>query len=259
LLIYFLIFSIHFYLLQKSCAKDCGAALERFLNPQKFFLTQSVDAFTYGNNPPSGNLLDKFFTVNFFMLGSNFDDSAAYIYQSDWWNWPLMSRPVLYFKEPQDSKTSFIYFIGNPFVWGASIIGIIGYFYLIVKNFLFKFKLKIPKSFYSENFLLLIAGYLFYFLPFLSIKRYMLIYHYLPALIFSIIIFSVFFEGLLEMIFGPSNKNKILFPSKRANAVFIGLLMIILLSFFYFSPLTYGFPLTNEEFQDRMWLETWEI
>lgn len=170
-----------------------------------------------------------------------------------------MARPIQYFKESQGNKTSFIYFIGNPIVWWLGILGVIGYLYLIIKNFFYKFKLKISPTFYSKNMVILISGYLFYLLPFLSIKRYMLIYHYLPALIFSIIIFSIFFEGVLEMIFGSTAKNKLFFQNKKANILFLGLLIIILLSFLYFSPLTYGFPLTNESFQNRMWLDTWKI
>jgi len=258
-LIYFLIFALHFYLLPLSCKADCGTILERYLHPDKYFLTNPTNALLYGNSPPAGNLLNKFIKANRLMLGSNLGTSATFYYQSDWWSWPLMARPIQYFQESQGEKTSFIYFIGNPIVWWLGVIGILGYFYLIIKNFLFKFKLKIPQTLYSKNLLILVAGYLAFMIPFSTIPRFMLMYHYLPALIFSIIIFSILFEVILEMLFGVSPKEKFFFTSARANFLFIVLLIIILSGFLYFSPLSYGFPLTNEGFQNHMWLDSWGI
>lgn len=170
-----------------------------------------------------------------------------------------MARPIKYFQESQNGKTSFVYFIGNPIVWLLGIVGIISYFYLIIKNFLFKFKLKIPQTLYSKNLLILISGYLAYIIPFSTIPRYMLMYHYLPALLFSIIIFSILFEVIIEILFGASPKEKFFFTSAKANFLFVVLLITILSGFLYFSPLSYGFPLTNEGFQNRMWLDSWGI
>lgn len=260
LLIYFLIFSVHFYLLPLSCTQDCGSVLDRYLQPEKYFLKDPSAAIAYGNSPPPGNnFFSKFIMANQMMLGTNLGYSSIYYYQSDWWSWPFMARPIQYFKEPQNGKISYIYFFGNPIVWWLGILGIIGYFYLIIKNFFNKFKLKISQSFYSKSILILILGYLFYFVPFATIERFMLMYHYLPALIFAIVLFSIFFEGILEMIFGPSSRDKFFFTNKKANLLFIGVLAIVFLSFVYFSPLTYGFPLTDESFQNRMWLETWGL
>lgn len=251
LLVYFLVFALHFSLLPLPCKADCGTVLNYYLDPERYFPYSTTD-FSFMNNSPAGNLLSKFIETNRLMLASNLGSTKIYYYQSEWWSWPLMIRPIQYFQESQGGKTSYIYFFGNPIVWWLGILGIIGYFYLIIKNFIFKFKLKIPQTFYSKNLLILILGYLAYFLPFLSIERFMLMYHYLPALIFSIIIFSIFFEGILEMIFGS-------LPNKKANFILISLLIIVFLSFLYFSPLTYGFPLTDQGFQQRMWLESWEI
>lgn len=258
-LVYFLVFALHFSLLPLSCNENCGVVLDRYLEPEKYFFVDSMGALTYGNSPPPGNLFSKFLTTNKLILGTNLGASTTHYYQSNWWSWPLMLRPALYFTRAQDNKTSSIYFFGNPIIWWLGIIGIIGYFYVIIKNFLRRFKLKVPQTFYSKGFTILILGYLFYLIPFYTIKRYMLMYHYLPALIFSIIIFSIFFEGIMEMIFGPSQKGKLFFSNKKASLLFIGLLIIVFLSFLYFSPFTYGFPLTDEGFQNRMWLETWGI
>ena len=258
-LIYFLIFAIHFYLLPLSCKADCGTVLEHYLHPDKYFLKSPTNALLYGNSPPGGNLLNKFLKANRLMLGSNLGTGTTFYYQSDWWSWPLMARPIQYFQESQNGKTSVIYFIGNPIIWWLGIVGILGYFYLIIKNFLFKFRLKMPQILYSGSLLILISGYLAYMIPFSTIPRFMLMYHYLPALLFSIIIFSILFEIIIEMLFGPSPKEKFFFTSAKANFLFIVLLIIILSGFLYFLPLTYGFPVTDGEYNARMWLDTWAL
>ena len=42
---------------------------------------------------------------------------------------------ILYFTENYNNKTSFIYFLGNPMVWWLGFLGVLGFFYLIIRNF----------------------------------------------------------------------------------------------------------------------------
>jgi len=250
-LIYFSIFALHFYLLSSVCTKDCGAVLGRGS------IEESDVAFY--NTPPTGNLIVKFLRTNGTMLASNISFRRPFYAQSDWFSWPFMIRPIPYFTETQADNISRIYFFGNPFVWWLGMIGVLGYFYLMARNYLSKFKFKLPQSFYSPGCEFLILGYLVYLIPFASIQRFMLMYHYLPALVFSVIIFSVFFEGLLKMIFKFGADDKFLFPNKKANLIFFSILFLVLASFLFFSPLTYGFPLNNNEFKARMWFDIWNF
>jgi len=241
--IYFLIFIIHFSLLPLPCSSNCGAVLDPYLK------NTSNTLYLNFNQPPEGNIFKKFIETNKLMLASNLGSTMTYYYQSDWYSWPFMIRPIHYFQESQGDKISHIFLFGNPIIWWLGIIGVIGILYLWIKNFFCSFKLKLPSSFYSENSRVLFLCYLVYLLPFAAIERFLLIYHYLPALIFSIILFSVFFDGILETFFSK----------KKANFLFLGLLILIFLSFLYFSPLTYGTPLTENGFQLRMWLDTWAL
>ena len=236
------------------CFSNCGAVLNDYLKEQEI-----TSLAKYFNQFPEENLFKKFVEVNKWMFASN-SGSSSFYYQSDWYTWPLMIRPIFYFRESQTEKTSYIYFFGNPLVWWLGIVGLFGYFYLLIRNYLFKFKMKLPKSFYSRGSEFLVLGYLFYILPFASIPRFMLIYHYLPALVFSVILFSVFFEGVIKMIFKlSSDDNKLFFPNKKANLIFFGVLPLVFISFIFFSPLTYGFPLSEAEFKLRMWLDLWSF
>lgn len=43
-------------------------------------------------------------------------------YQSDWWSWPLMIRPIWYFYEPDQGATRGVLLIGNPAImWGGLV------------------------------------------------------------------------------------------------------------------------------------------
>lgn len=263
--IYFSFFALHFYLLADSCRKDCGSVLEVYKEPvfkQSAWVRDSAIIHNYElfNSPPEGNVFDKFMETNKMMLAANLStDGAAFYYQSDWFSWPFLVRPIRYFKESMGNKNSYIYFLGNPFVWWAGLLGILGYLYLVLKNYLRKFSLKIPKTFYSNGASFLFLSYIFYLLPFASINRFMLIYHYLPALIFSLIIFSFFLEGVIEIRFGSSPRDKIFFKEKKANIIFSGVLIAVFIGFIYFLPLSYGFPLNGGSYGARMWLGTWSF
>lgn len=265
LLIYFLIFIIHFKLLYLPCSSNCGSVFEfyklqeelRKKHPGDF--SSSAASFSLLNTPPPGNIITQFFKTNKDMFSTNFDTGSSHPYQSKWYSWPFMIRPVAYFEESRGDKTSSLYFLGNPAVWWLGLLGIIGILYSMVKNFLKKFKLKLSPIFYSENTLMVICAYFVYLLSFVSIPRFMLIYHYLPALSFSVILFSLFFDEMMKMIFGPSPSDRLLFSNKNANLLFVTLLLIIFASFVYFLPLTYGIPLTEGGFQSRMWLPSWSF
>jgi dolichyl-phosphate-mannose-protein mannosyltransferase len=258
-LIYFLIFALHFYLLPLSCApdSDCGEVLEEYHDSVIFDESGSdVLHITY-NESPQGNIFQKFITANKWRLFSNISEESTHYYTSDWHTWPFMIRPINYFQEAQNNKVSFIYFFGNPLVWWFGILGILGSFYLIIRNYFYKFKTKLSQNFYSYSFIILIFGYLICFIPFATIERFMFLYHYLPALIFSIILFAIFFEEIIKMIFGETPKNKIFYKNKKANLALLLILFAVFASFVYFSPFTYGFPLTEQQFYSRMWLDTW--
>jgi dolichyl-phosphate-mannose-protein mannosyltransferase len=258
-LICILFFAIHFYLLPLSCESNCGEVFES--NTTKyayvFRVYPSTTAFDHCTNPPEGNFFEKFAQENKLKLSDTLDNAGTHYYSSDWHTWPFMLRPIRYLLESNGDKSSHIYFFGNPLVWWFGLLGVLSYFYLIIRNYLSKFKLKLPENFYSRNLLILIFGYLVCLIPFATIPRFIFAYHYLPALIFSIILFAVVLDGVIEMVFGKMPKNKIFHNSRKANFIILMVLFSVFASFVYFSPLTYGFPLTEQQFDSRMWLDTW--
>jgi dolichyl-phosphate-mannose-protein mannosyltransferase len=258
LFFYFLFFAVHFTLLPNSCLSNCGDILENYF--KKLGERNFLPEFQYFNQVPQGNLFEKFIHDNKRMFSSALNLNSFYYYRSDWYTWPFLARPFPYFRETQGEKKISIYFLGNPLNWWLALLVFLGYFYLITRNYFLKFRMKLPQNFYSRGVQIFLLCYLIHFASFALVPRATVIYHYLPALIFSLILLAIFFEGILEMIFKvESEKEKIFFSNKKANFIFFGFLILVFLSFLFFSPLTYGFPLTDSQFQLRMWLDTWRL
>ena len=247
--LYFLLFCIHFSLAWQKCEKNCGWVLdwegiwpgiERLPEYSTWsFWISKIDT------PPTGNLFKKFLEVQKLMF-YDFASVRDYYWQSSWYTWPFMIRPIGYFAEKVGEKMIYIYFFGNPLVWWLSLFGLLTYLYLVTRNLILKFKMNLPSNFYSPNFRLLVFGYIIFFVSFSIVPRFLLLYHYLTALTFSIIIFSVFFSEILQKL-----------PKKLSNFLFFGILGLVLGSFFYFSPITYGIPLSSNALKIRTWLSSW--
>ena len=247
LFLYFLFYFVHFSLLFFSCEKNCGQVLDIYLNcpPSLFRDSNFCKIFNF---VPQGNVLQKFVEVQKYSLLGNLASGGAFYYQADWFSFPFMIRPILYYSENVNEKEIRIYFFGNPFVWWLGTLAIVACFYLLFRNYLLKCKLNLPKVLYHPNFRLLISGYLFYLLPFGAVQRFILMYHYLPALCFSIIIFSVFFTEIVER-----------FSKRYQKLFFFAILFLVFFFFVFFSPFTYGFPLTERDLKNRFWLDTWGL
>lgn len=245
IMIYCLIFALHFSLLQLPCTSSCDNGA--YIHDNAL------------NVLPSRDFIDKFSETHKSMILSGLNAETVDSRQSPWYGWPFMIRPIKYFEESFGEKISVIYFLGNPFVWWLGLLGVLTYMYLLARNNFVKLKMSLPNIFYSENIFIFFLGYLVYTLGFATIKRFMLMYHYLPALIFSIIMFSIVFNGILDMLFGGTDDKKILSKSKWSNCLYFIVLIIVAVGFIYFAPLSYGLPLSTEAYQHRMWFDIWKL
>ena len=209
--IYFSLFALHFALLKNP-------------GPGDAFMKQD-----FQQKP----LMAKFLELNAEMYRSNARLTATHPYSTlppagyqklDWYTWPLMMRPIYYWNHVMAR----IYFLGNPLVWWAGTLGII--------TLLFSLRPKSPKLAF------LIAGaYALNLLPFVGIPRAMFLYHYLTAMIISVI-------ALAYIIDQHPNKQKIA----------IGLASVAFIFFIFFAPLSYGLPLSDNAYHLRTWLPSWE-
>ena len=96
---------------------------------------------------------------------------ATHTYQSDWWTWPFMLRPVWYFVDYAGDKIANIYAMGNPILWWLGIPAILYTLYSAFKT-------------RSWRLWLGICGFLVFWLPWARAPRIMFLYHYLPSIPF---------------------------------------------------------------------------
>ena len=233
-------FAIHIALLWNPCFEKCGFVLEEEImlskkNPKEYAF------FLKLNTPPSGNFFKKIFKVIVATMISNLRVGNWY-FESYWYSFPLMVRPIPYFKGSVGEKNLYLAFSGNPIIWWGCSLGVFIYLYLIIRNLISKFKMDLPSTFYSPHLRLLLAGYLIFWTSFTIVPRFLLLYHYLTALVFAIIISVNLVCGLLEKM------------PKKSNILLFAILLSCFVSFLYFSPLTYGFPISNSHFLIKKWI-----
>lgn len=224
LFFYMSVFAIHFAYLDHTGPGDAFMT-DRF---QKTLIGSPYE--NDASLKPKG-FFGKFIELNLQMYDANKTLDATHMYGSKWHTWPLMLKPIFYWQSAPEAG-HYIYFLGNPFIYWLGTLSIIS---LIFYSIFRKQNRKIA--------LFILAGFLVNFIPFIFIGRVMFLYHYEAALIFSIM--ALVF--LLDQIF--SDRKKIIVCSS--------IIGVCLVTFLYFSPLTYGTYLDEGGLDARMWLSSW--
>lgn len=143
-------------------------------------------------------------------------------YSSKWYQWPLDKKALWYWNKNEKDTAANIYLLGNPLVWLLVLVGVIfSVFGLVIK--------KIRKKEINPLIYLFLLGYFANLLPYVFVERTTFIYHYLPSLIFGILILALLFEQI-----------------KIPRALYVVSLIIVASVFLLLSPLNYGFPLSPE-------------
>lgn len=226
LLVYMLVFTVHFSLLDKSGKGDS------FMS-KGFLKTLEGTSVEKDDSVKPLHFVGKFRELNRRMYSSNASLGAKHPSSSRFYSWPVMLRSIFYWSkgEPNGSRAR-IYLLGNPFIWWISLGGLIA-------------GLVFWRASPPDTKWFLYLGWYLNFFPFFYIKRVMFLYHYFPALIFSIMIMSLFLFDGVEVL------------KRYRNILFIGLVSLFVIGFIFFSPLTYGFPLSSEQYDLRVWLKGW--
>lgn len=147
--------------------------------------------------PPVIYLLSYF---PYFLIGYNFNDflelhnqilwyqthlKATHNYSSVWWSWPLNLYPVWYFVDYQQNN------MANIFASGNTVLFWLGSASIILTAFEF-FKQK------SQKLLIIIAGFLAFWLPWAASPRIMFLYHFSPSVPFLCLALGHQLENLLK-------------------------------------------------------------
>lgn len=168
-------------------------------------------------------------------------------------NWPLGGKAISYRwgKDTYDGvvKANYTYLIGNPIVWLSALLGIILSAGLIISKFVYGNPEKDrPLFLWITAFTSL---YICYMVTMLQIERVMYLYHYLIPLIFAII--------NLALVFTYIYRDEIV-ARNRHTLINLGVFVLLVFGVFvYFSPLTYSFPITADQFEMRDWFNIWRL
>lgn len=154
-------------------------------------------------------------------------------YSSQWWQWPLMLRPIfLYSAEFGSRNVAGISSFGNPAVWWAGIPALI---YSAVS---------VKKPEFRDTALFIIIGYASQFLPWVGVSRTTFIYHYFPCVPFLTLAITFFFKNYVVI--------------KKPRLTFTYLAVVILL-FILFYPVLSGLPFPYPFIAFLRWLPKWQF
>lgn len=158
---------------------------------------------------------------------------ATHPTQSRWWQWPLLLRSVFLYLNTEGDKSSYIYALGNPFIWWTSL----GFF-------LYSFIEVLRKESLSLSFPMLCA--LAYWLPWSMSPRITFLYHFMPSLVFLILINSYF----LDLLWRRSHYGKFFV---------IAYLIIACRMFIHFYPILAGIPIPHDDasLSRFFWIKGW--
>jgi dolichyl-phosphate-mannose-protein mannosyltransferase len=168
-------------------------------------------------------------------------------------HWPLSKKTISYRwdRNVEDGKVivKYKYLIGNPIVWFSVVGGLILSLGLIISRYVYNNPIK------DERLFLWICAftglYICYMATILQIERVMYLYHYFIALIFGAVNLALIFTYIYRDEVIANNKHTMI-----NTALFAALVIAI---FAFFSPFTYGFGLTEDQFEMRNWFEFWKL
>ncbi|HQM35126.1 MAG TPA: phospholipid carrier-dependent glycosyltransferase [Candidatus Paceibacterota bacterium] len=231
-LVYFGIFAAHLLSLPYSGGSNADGFLS--VRSQSALLGNQY----YGQYQPP-NLVSRIVELNIAMYKANASINQPHPYASKWYSWPIMARPIFDWQEALEGgqKTARIYLLGNPLIWWLGLLCVVFIFFVLIDELRFK-----KKTIYFEPLLVLMIGYIFNLLPYVLITRPAFLYHYFPSFIFMTLM-----SGFILWFFF---KNK--------PVVLVLIFLVIIQSFIYFAPLSYGLPLTDNQFEARMWFNNWK-
>jgi dolichyl-phosphate-mannose-protein mannosyltransferase len=194
------------------------------LHFQLMILPGDGDAFF----TPTANFIKDTVHLHQVMFSANAGITTPHPYSSFWWQWPMMKKPIFYWL----NNDAGIYFIGNPVVWWSSglvFTWLMGYL-IFARTRNLKQSLSVDRN---PVLWIPLAGYLISIIPLVPVQRPLFLYHYLPALTFSLM------AGILWIDLLGFTRNSSLRHQRVSYYIAMGCCVIV---FSLLSPITYGFP-----------------
>lgn len=159
---------------------------------------------------------------------------ADHFFSSMWYTWPINLKPMWYtVTELKNGMVSSISAFGNPMIW---ILTPIASIYCIYKGIKYK---KLPYLFVS-------LGYFSSYLPWVLVSRLCFIYHYFPCAVFGIMAIAF---AIKDIVTSRESLKKYVFVY----------LVICLVLFIIFLPITTGMPITKDYLDFLEFMPDWHF
>ncbi|MBE5760752.1 MAG: phospholipid carrier-dependent glycosyltransferase [Clostridiales bacterium] len=220
---------------KKLCLTGAFCVLSFIIIPIAIYMLSYVQYFMI----EGGKTLADWWDAQVYMFTYHSGLVDDHYFASPWYEWPLIIRPMWFYKGNYGGYIGTINTMGNPAVWWTGFIAVIA---LLV--------LKIRREDQSRASMLLLIGLGAQFLPWVIVPRSTFIYHYFASVPFIIFITCHIFAMLYEKY------------SERKRWVDIGLFSLIGLSallFAFFFPAISGIDMTEGYAKLTQWLPTWTM
>ncbi|KAK4168730.1 Dolichyl-phosphate-mannose-protein mannosyltransferase-domain-containing protein [Cladorrhinum sp. PSN259] len=224
--------------------------------------------------------LRKWFELQRSMFWHNNQLTASHPYASQPWQWPFLLRGVSFWT--QNDTRQQIYFVGNPLGWWiassvlAIYVGIVLADQFSLRRGMDALDHRARSRLYNSTGFFFLAWATHYF-PFFVMGRQLFLHHYLPAHLASALVTGALVEFIFsqdaaehEVAYQAAQTGKKSTQAKHhltARERFVGqsllgtwiaagvILALISATWYFFLPLTYGYPgLTVEQVVRRKWL-----
>uniref|UniRef100_A0A3P8YGA6 Protein O-mannosyl-transferase 1 n=1 Tax=Esox lucius TaxID=8010 RepID=A0A3P8YGA6_ESOLU len=197
----------------------------------------------------------KFLELQWRMLTVK-QETSEHKYSSSPLDWITMDTNIAYWLHHTGNAQ--IHLMGNLVTWSLGNLALMGYLLLFL-SYLLRRRRKIediPEDTWRQLLLagvVCAGGWAVNYLPFFMMEKTLFLYHYLPALTFQILLIPVVLEHVHTHVLCTSHRRAL------HGAVLAGLSSVYL-TFWKFSPLTYGHPeLSAEQLDSLRWKDSWDV
>lgn len=183
-------------------------------------------------------------------------------WESKPWSWLASTRSLMYYNPDLEGSRQTVLLIGTPAIWWFCVPVLLwGLWSLIIRR--------------ESAWALPLVGFTAGFLPWLlNLDRQMYLFYALNLAPFLVIMLALALGQLLAgqaSALSTPDRTEMSHPEERIRALItrtwwaahwprvlvIGYLTLVIWNFLYFLPLYTGMPLSEEAFQQRMWLPSW--
>jgi hypothetical protein len=203
--------------------------------------------------------------IPFFSLGHNFLDVvslqtemynyhahlvATHPYASQWWQWPILERPISYyyhdFRDAAHANdgsaccVAEILALPNPFIWwfGLLSVPLVGIYAWFERN---------------RGYALLVVAYFLQWLPWIGSPRIAFEYHFFPNLAMIVLCNAIVLQKLWHWV--PQGSRNAFMPRLGVGVY----LAVVAWAFVFFYPVLAGQHVSWDAWHARMWNPRWII